>query len=153
MGRGKFGFAFCCALPVLLLLAAGAANGTVHEEQLGVPVKLPNAYGKSIEQSIKVTVFWGDANASPAPVLVLNHGRSAEAMERANMGRARYSTASRFFVSRGFIVAVPTRVGYGVSRIQGTRPSVTVDATPSPSIGRPAKGRPRLLSATAHVKR
>lgn len=128
MRRGKFGFVSCCALPVQLLVAAGAANGAVHEEQLDVPVKLSNAYGKSIGQSIKVTVFWDDANASPAPFLVLNHGRSAEAMERANMGRARYSAASRFFVSRGFIVAVPTRVGYGVSGAEDVEDSGTCGA-------------------------
>ncbi len=83
--------------------------------QIDLPVKVVDMYGKSSEQAIKVTVFYDDSNPQPAPVLVLNHGRAAEAEDRAKLGRARYSDASKFFVQRGFIVAVPTRVGYGVS--------------------------------------
>ena len=48
-------------------------------------------------------------------ILLIGHGRSAEAEGRASMGRARYSEVSRWFARRGFAVAVPTRVGYGVT--------------------------------------
>ncbi len=107
--------AFLCAALLQLSLICTQAHAALHEEQLDVPVKVSDAYGKSIEQSIKLTVFWDDANPTPAPLLVLNHGRAAEAAERANMGRARYSVASRYFVAQGFVVAVPTRIGYGVT--------------------------------------
>jgi dienelactone hydrolase len=104
---------------LLLLLSLFAATTTaqarVHEEQLDLPVKVVDAYGKVIERPIKVTVWSDDANPAPAPVLVLNHGRAAEAQERAALGRARYTEASRWFLRRGFIVAVPTRMGYGVT--------------------------------------
>lgn len=100
---------------ILLLLLCPPADARLHEDQLDVPVKFADGYGKPIEQRIKVTVFWDDANPAPAPVLVLNHGRAAEAEARAGMGRARYGDASRYFVAQGFIVAVPTRVGYGVT--------------------------------------
>ena len=115
MVQRDFRFAWRCAIAIQLLWAPVCARAAVLEEQMDVPVRVSNAYGKPVEQSIRVTLFWDDANTSPVPVLVLNHGRSADPAERANMGRARYSAASRFFVSQGFIVAVPTRVGYGVS--------------------------------------
>jgi dienelactone hydrolase len=100
---------------IVLSALAGAAHARLLEETLDVPVTVVDAYGKQIAQPIKVTVFSDDRNLRPAPVLVLNHGRAADAQGRANLGRARYTEASRFFVGRGFIVAVPTRVGYGVS--------------------------------------
>jgi len=108
------------AIPCLLALAAllagaGAAHARLREVQIDVPVKVANMYGKASEQAIKVTVFFDDTNPRPAPVLVLNHGRATTAEDRLKLGRARYSEASKFFVERGFVVAVPTRVGYGVS--------------------------------------
>lgn len=93
-------------------LPAGAA---LREAQIDVPVRVVDGAGRTVAQPIRVTLFWDDANPRPAPVLVLNHGRAAEAADRAALGRARYHLASRFFVERGFIVAVPTRIGYGVS--------------------------------------
>ncbi|MDW5445131.1 alpha/beta hydrolase family protein [Polaromonas sp. SM01] len=98
-----------------LLALAGVGHARLIETQMDLPVKVVDAYGKQIEQSIKVTVFSDNLNPRPAPVLVLNHGRAADAEDRVKLGRARYSDASRFFVQRGFIVAVPTRIGYGVS--------------------------------------
>jgi dienelactone hydrolase len=80
-----------------------------------LPVTVNDAYGKRIEHTIKVTVFSDDANPRPAPVLVLNHGRAADAQDRLKLGRARYTDASKFLVRLGFIVAVPTRIGYGVT--------------------------------------
>ncbi|MGC1172627.1 alpha/beta hydrolase family protein [Polaromonas sp.] len=97
------------------LAVAAASHARLREEQIDLPVQVVNAYGKPVEHVIKVTVFSDDTNPQPAPVLVLNHGRSAEAEGRAKLGRARFTDASKFFVQRGFIVAVPTRVGYGVS--------------------------------------
>jgi dienelactone hydrolase len=102
---------------LLAAVVAGAtgAHARLHEEQIDLPVKVIDAYGKPIEHTIKVTVFSDDTNPTPAPVLVLNHGRAAEAQDRVKLGRVRYIDASRYLVQRGFIVAVPTRVGYGVS--------------------------------------
>jgi dienelactone hydrolase len=102
-----------------LLAVAALASASVHarlvEDQLDVPVRVNDAYGKVIEHTIKVTVFSDPENPKPAPILVLNHGRAVEVQERVNFGRARFSSASWYFVRRGFIVAVPTRVGYGVT--------------------------------------
>ncbi|MCA1323384.1 dienelactone hydrolase family protein [Herbaspirillum sp. alder98] len=103
------------ALVLCGLALHGTAQARLIEEQIDVPVKLRNVYGKAIEQPIRVTVWRDDANPVPAPVLVLNHGRAVDGQGRANVGRARFSVAARFFVAQGFIVAVPTRIGYGVT--------------------------------------
>lgn len=103
------------ALPATLALAAGAAQARLQEEQFDLPVTVSDSYGKQITQPIKVTVFFDDANPTPAPVMVINHGRAGTPEDRAKLGRARYGDAAKFLVQRGFIVAVPTRIGYGVS--------------------------------------
>jgi dienelactone hydrolase len=103
------------ALLLLLSAAAVATQARVREEQVDLPVKVVDAYGKVIERPIKLTIWFDDANAGPAPILVLNHGRASEAQERAALGRARYGDTARWLLGRGFIVAVPTRMGYGVS--------------------------------------
>lgn len=103
------------ALALAVALVAQPAHARLQEVQLDVPVEVADAYGKRIAQPIRVTIWSDDANPTPAPVLVLGHGRAAYAEKRAGLGRARMSRESAFFVRRGFIVAVPTRIGYGVS--------------------------------------
>jgi dienelactone hydrolase len=102
-------------LPLLLGAACGVAQARVIEEQVDLPVRVVDGFGKVTERPIKVTIWSDDTNPVPAPVLVFNHGRATDAQDRAALGRARFSEASRWFLQRGFIVAVPTRMGYGVS--------------------------------------
>lgn len=102
-----------CAL--FVAACAASAQARVAEEVLEVPVTVQDMYGRSTTQSVTVTVFSDEANPRPAPVLVFNHGRAPDAGGRASFGRAKYTDAARFFVQQGFIVAVPTRVGYGVT--------------------------------------
>lgn len=99
----------------VLLAFASHAPAAVTEEQFDLPVEVIDGGGQRIAQPIRVTVFADSANPRPAPVVVLGHGRAGDPQGRAGLGRARYGEASRFFVRRGFIVAVPTRIGYGVS--------------------------------------
>ena len=101
-----------------LLLAALlplAAHAKLVEQQFDLPVHVTNVWGKAIEQSIRATVFVDDATAAPRPILLLNHGRAVDGAGRAALGRARFTDASRWFAERGFLVAVPTRIGYGVT--------------------------------------
>lgn len=102
-----------CAL--LLSLALLPALARLQEQVIEVPVRVEDAQGKPVSRAVTVTVFSDDANPVPAPVLVLHHGRAPDEAGRAAMGRVRYDEASRFFVQQGFIVAVPTRIGYGVT--------------------------------------
>lgn len=96
-------------------LSSAFASGSTIEAQLRVPVKLAGALGSDVARDIVVTVFHDDAAPQPYPLLVLNHGRAWDPAARAALGRARYLAASRWFAGLGFMVAVPTRVGYGVT--------------------------------------
>ncbi len=97
------------------LVAPGSATSRLIEEQASVAVKVMGANGTALERDIVVTIFHDDSFPKPYPVLVLNHGRSYKSAERSAMGRARYSAASRWLTELGFMVAVPTRIGYGVT--------------------------------------
>lgn len=106
-------------LPALIATFAAAlsvaAQAKLVEQQFDLPVQVTNAWGKAVAQPIRVTVFFNDETPAPHPVLIINHGRAVDAEGRAALGRARYSEASRWFAERGFLVALPTRIGYGVS--------------------------------------
>lgn len=100
---------------VVLFAAALPAQARLHEQVIEVPVTVQDMYGRPVAHPVTVTVFADERNPQPAPLLVINHGRAPDANDRAAIGRAKYSEASRFFVQQGFIVAVPTRIGYGVT--------------------------------------
>jgi len=112
---GGIAVRIAASLLLALALAPGDVAARIVEEQADVPVKVADAYGKVVEQSIRITIFRDDAAAAPRPLVVINHGRAGEAQQRAALGRARYPVASQWFVRHGFVVAVPTRVGYGIS--------------------------------------
>jgi dienelactone hydrolase len=104
-------------IAVLLACAftAQAAMARLVEEQRDVEVSVVDAYNKPVTRAIKLTIFHDDKTPAPRPVIVINHGRAAEAAERASMGRARFSDTAKWFAGMGFAVAVPTRIGYGVT--------------------------------------
>lgn len=97
---------------VALFGLAESAKGRVIEEKASMAVRVENADGKEISQDIVVTLFYDSDAAKPYPVLVLNHGRSPYREERARPGRMRMTPISTWFARMGFLVAVPTRVGY-----------------------------------------
>lgn len=96
------------------LLIAAPARAKFVEDVIDLPVRVTTMTGAIVEQSIKVTIFRDDARAK-APFLIINHGRAVAADQRAALGRARFGAPARFFVSLGFVVLAPTRIGYGVS--------------------------------------
>jgi dienelactone hydrolase len=104
-----------CLVFVLCAAFAGAAPARLIEEQIKVPVKVRDGFGKEVAHDIVVTVFHDDRAAKPYPLLILNHGRAVAPEERSALGRARYPVPSRWLTRLGFMVAVPTRVGYGVT--------------------------------------
>lgn len=83
----------------------------LREEQLKLPVTVQDFYGRREARTITVTTF-RPPGEGPFPLLVLNHGRAA-LDRRAGQGRHRFEPQARYFVSLGFAVFVPTRVGYG----------------------------------------
>lgn len=101
------------ALLLASIVSAPAAAGVV-EEVVEIPVAVKDIYAHAHRHTITVTVFRDDQRAK-SPFLVLSHGRAGTAAGRHTLGRARYPDNSRYFVSRGFAVFVPTRVGYGIT--------------------------------------
>lgn len=100
------------AVPAVACAPAWAA---LVEAQFTLPVKVSDAYHKEVERPIVVTTFVDDSTPAPRPVLLINHGRAGSAASRAALGRARYPDNARWFAAFGFMVAVPTRIGYGVT--------------------------------------
>jgi dienelactone hydrolase len=102
------------ALLFALLAAAQPGAARMVEEVTDLTATAANARGRSVTHPIKVTIFHDDA-VPRAPFLVLNHGRPARAEDFVKMGRQRFSDNSKYFVARGFVVLVPTRIGYGIT--------------------------------------
>jgi dienelactone hydrolase len=100
-----------------LLLGAVALSGEARliEEKRWIPARAIDAKGAEVAHDIMVTIFYDDDAPKPWPVMIINHGRAGKAADRAALGRAGYYDISRWFVEKGFIVAVPTRMGYGVT--------------------------------------
>lgn len=97
-----------------LLLAAGTAAAAVVEELVRIPVTLRHEILGEIRHELPVTIFRDDARPR-APFVVLGHGRATSAAANAALGQARYTPNSRYLVSLGFAVFVPTRIGYGIA--------------------------------------
>lgn len=101
-------------LAASMLLAAAGATAAVVEELVRVEVTLRHEILGEIRHELPVTVFRDDAIAR-APFVVLGHGRATSAAANAALGQARYTANSRYLVSLGFAVFVPTRIGYGIA--------------------------------------
>lgn len=91
----------------------GVALADIREEVVKIPVQIRSGF-QSVEQNITVTIVRDDQRKR-APWLILNHGRSGKESERKNYGRAVFRDQARYFAQRGFVVLMPTRIGYGVT--------------------------------------
>jgi dienelactone hydrolase len=105
------------AFPILIaiLVTPSPAWARIVEDQRWLPVTVKDSKGQDVSRQIMVTFVYDDSARQPHPALVLNHGRAPAAAERAALGRAVYFEASSWFAKLGFMVAVPTRIGYGVT--------------------------------------
>jgi len=113
-GSNAKGLAFACVL-IALIASTDASRAQLVEQKRWLPVKVVDGRGNEVARQIMVTIFYDGNSPKPYPALVLNHGRAVTAAERASLGRAQFSVASRWLTQLGFIVAVPTRIGYGVT--------------------------------------
>ena len=85
------------------------------ETTVQVPVRVRLATRTDVDQPVAMRIIRARTDAR-RPFLVLLHGRPADAAGRAAIGLAAYPANSRYFAERGFVVLIPTRVGYGVTR-------------------------------------
>ena len=106
---------FAIGLILLLSVTAQSASAKLIQQVIKVPVTVNDAWGKEVSREVVVTVFVEDGTPRPRPILIINHGRAPESEKRAGMGRATSITNARWFAQMGFLVAVPTRIGYGVT--------------------------------------
>ncbi len=82
----------------------------IQEAVIRVPTAAKDAFGKESRGELIVTTF-RPAGAGPFPLVIINHGR--DSATRTQMPRQRYESAARYFIRKGFAVAVPQRLGYG----------------------------------------
>jgi dienelactone hydrolase len=101
-------------LGIAILWSGGRAGAAIVEEIIQLPVRVTDMRGTAVNHTITVTIF-RESDRARSPFLILNHGRASSEADRAKIGRARYSGNARYFLSKGFAVFVPTRIGYGVT--------------------------------------
>lgn len=82
----------------------------IRESVLRVPAAVFDAFGNKLSADLLVTTY-RPPGPGPFPLVVISHGRSVKG--RADYKRPRFESAARFFVRKGFAVAVPLRIGYG----------------------------------------
>ena len=104
-------------LILIFFLFCNSSFAKIIEEIIEVPVSVSNSNftnNPKFEQKITVTI-WRDDAIKKAPYLLFSHGRAGTDQERGKFGRSSEKRNSEYFVSKGFTVILPTRIGYGVS--------------------------------------
>lgn len=96
-------------LPAAAQTAASPWAADLRETVVRVPAEVDDAKARRVAGELVVTMF-RPPGPGKFPLVVINHGRGAEA---AVTGRPRFESAARYFVRKGFAVAVPLRLGYG----------------------------------------
>lgn len=95
---------------ITLTAAAQNLQADVREAVVRVPAQVQDTFGKDVEGDLLVTTF-RPAGPGPFPLVIISHGRNSDT--RATYKRQRFESAARYFVRKGFAVAVPLRLGYG----------------------------------------
>jgi dienelactone hydrolase len=88
---------------VFALASQAWAQGTTREETVQIPTSGATMIATVMRPS-------GDGRR---PLVVINHGSPASSAQRPTMARPRYASLSSWFVSRGYVVVLPVRRGYG----------------------------------------
>jgi dienelactone hydrolase len=104
-------------LILIFFLFCNSSFARIIEEIIKVPVSVTNsiyANNPKFEQEITVTI-WRDDSIKKSPYLLFSHGRAGTDQERVSFGRSSERKNSEYFISKGFTVILPTRIGYGVS--------------------------------------
>jgi dienelactone hydrolase len=104
-------------LILIFFLFCNISFARIIEEVIKVPVSVSNSNStnnQKFEQKITVTI-WRDDSLKKTPYLLFNHGRPGTNKERISFGRSSEKKNSEYFISKGFTVILPTRIGYGVS--------------------------------------
>ena len=101
--------ALCLAAPALA--QTPGPQGGEGQHMRAQEWRIPSASGSVLLDS---TLFRPPGEGKH-PLMVMNHGSPADGSERLMMKRPTYSAVSSFFVSRGYVVVLPQRRGYGAT--------------------------------------
>ncbi len=100
---------------MLVILGATTAHAKIIEEAVTLTAEVQDIKGRPHTHPFVVTIYRDDARRQKQPFMILNHGRSAKAADRAKTAVGPYGPNARYFVSKGFAVFLPMRIGYGVT--------------------------------------
>lgn len=104
------GVLLLCLLALPALAQSAGPQGPEGSKMREQEWRIPGPGGVLMD----ATVFRPPGNAR-APLMVMNHGSPASSSERPGMKRPTYTAVSSFFVSRGYVVVLPLRRGYGAT--------------------------------------
>ena len=90
---------------LLALILAGEASAQATREHV---VRIPATDGTSM-----VATVMRVAGNQRRPLVLINHGSPADSTLGSTMARPRYEALSSWFVTRGYVVVLPLRRGYG----------------------------------------
>ena len=92
---------------------AGAPAGPYNQQQWWVPITI-RAPGPNVV--LLETVVYRPVGNGPFPLVTINHGKPRRGTLPERSMHPDYIAAAKWFVDRGFVVAVPMRRGYGASQ-------------------------------------
>ena len=95
-----------------IVMAQEQIDAELRESVAKIDVTLTDLYSRTETKPLVITVF-RPIGEGRHPLIIINHGRPATESQFKEMGRQRFHSVSRFFAAQGFVVMVPTRVGYG----------------------------------------
>jgi dienelactone hydrolase len=99
-----------CLLALPALAQSPGPQGSEGNRMREQEWRIPGPGGSTMA----ATVFRPPGTAR-APLVVMNHGSLASAAERQKWGRPIFGAISSYFVSRGYVVVLPLRRGYGAT--------------------------------------
>lgn len=110
---------------LLLWLGLVSQSALAIETTFTIPIQTIDPFGVVVQAEMPLTVFQ-PVGKGPFPAVVLSHGRPSRLM-RQTMGRVKLSSVSTAFLGEGFVVIVPTRIGYGIAKGPDVEDSVSCE--------------------------
>jgi dienelactone hydrolase len=107
-------FRFLIISGLAILACPMPAQSEIIEETVRVPANIQAAAGVVVEHQLVMTIV-RDTKQKKSPYIIIHHGRPDSPIRFAVMGQQRYPANANYFVAKGFVVLIPTRIGYGLT--------------------------------------